>query len=147
MEGSYIHSLCPIKDGLPAELNLPLEVVWASSELRYSYESFHKWSPTVVTLPQLWSGKVYLFITLKEPFQTECQGPCYLAKEELDPNLSSTNSKHLLKYVEMNWMCDLKFPFQASSQSLTEFSSCCSAKNANEGLEAQHNWALCSSVL
>lgn len=27
MEGSYIHSLYPIKDGFPAELTLPLEVV------------------------------------------------------------------------------------------------------------------------
>lgn len=70
----------------------------------------------------------YLFITLKQPFQTECQGPCYLTKEELDLNLSPTNSKHLLTYVEMNCMCDLKSPFQAFSQTLTEFSNCCSAK-------------------
>lgn len=52
MKGSYKGSLYPIKDGFPAELNLSLEVVWASSELMYSHESFCKWCPTVVMLSQ-----------------------------------------------------------------------------------------------
>ena len=52
MEGFYIHPLYPVKDGHPAGPDLLLEMVWASSELRYLHESFHKWSPTAVVLPQ-----------------------------------------------------------------------------------------------
>lgn len=91
----------------------------------------------------MWSGRACRFIMLKLPFQIECQDP---ATEELEPNLPPTNSKHLLKSMEMHWKCDRKNLRRSSpqvpSQSLTEVLSCCPGKNASTALGAEPNWAL-----